>query len=98
MLKFKVHKKKMKKMKKFDQVNPATFECLRGKLKSQGIELQGISGYLSKNGISLDFEYSEAEENLTISNLEVGFPASMIGMNKDKVLGILDKAISECRG
>lgn len=98
MLKFKVHQKKTKKMTKFDQVNPAAFECLRAKLKSQGIELQGISGYLSKNGISLDFEYSEAEESLTISNLEVGFPASMIGMNKDKVLGILEKAISECGG
>ncbi|MGW8122416.1 hypothetical protein ACV07N_07125 [Roseivirga echinicomitans] len=84
-------------MKKFDQVNPAAFECLRAKLKSQGIELQGNSGYLSKNGISLDFEYSEAEESLSISNLEVGFPASMIGMNNDKVLRILDKAISECR-
>lgn len=85
-------------MKKFNQVNPATFDCLRGKLKSQGIELRGVSGYLSKNGISLDFDYSETEESLSISNLEVGFPASMIGMNKDKVLGILDKAITECRG
>ena len=85
-------------MKKFDQVNPATFECLRSKLKSQGIELNGTSGYLSKNGISLDFDYSETDESLSISNLEVGFPASMIGMNKDKILGILDKAITECRG
>lgn len=85
-------------MKKFDQVSPDTFECLRGKLKSQGIDLQGTSGYLSKNGISLDFNYSSTDESLAIDNLEVGFPASMIGMNKDKVLGILDKAIAECRG
>lgn len=84
-------------MKKFDNVSPAAFECLRKKLKGQGIDLQGNSGYLSKNGISLDFNYNDTSRSLEISNLEVGFPASMIGMNKDKVLGILDKAISECR-
>jgi hypothetical protein len=85
-------------MKTFDQVNSATFECLRTKLQTQGISLKGNSGYLSKNGISLDFDFSEANQTLTIANLEVGFPASMVGMNKDKVLGILEKAINECKG
>ncbi|MFT6970951.1 MAG: hypothetical protein ACJAXX_001518 [Roseivirga sp.] len=85
-------------MKTFEQVSSATFECLKSKLKSQGISLEGSSGYLSKNGISLDFNYSEADQALTIANLEVGFPASMIGMNKDKILAILGKAIDECKG
>ncbi|MFT6053690.1 MAG: hypothetical protein ACJAS3_002213 [Roseivirga sp.] len=85
-------------MKTFEQVSSATFECLKSKLKSQGISLEGNSGYLSKNGISLDFNYSEADQALTIANLEVGFPASMIGMNKDKILAILGKAIDECKG
>jgi hypothetical protein len=85
-------------MKTFEQVSSATFECLKSKLKSQGISLEGNSGYLSKNGISLDFNYSEADQALTIAHLEVGFPASMIGMNKDKILAILGKAIDECKG
>ena len=67
-------------------------------MKSQGISLEGNSGYLSKNGISLDFDYSETAQTLSISNLEIGFPASMIGMNNDKILGILEKAINECKG
>jgi hypothetical protein len=85
-------------MKKFNQITSDTFECLRAKLKSQGIALEGNAGYLSKNGISLDFDYSEAEQTLAISNLEIGFPASMIGMNNDKILSILEKAINECKG
>ncbi len=85
-------------MKTCEQVSSATYECLKSKLKSQGISLEGNSGYLSKNGISLDFNYSEADQALTIANLEVGFPASMIGMNKDKILAILGKAIDECKG
>lgn len=85
-------------MKKFDNINDAAFACLKTKLSGQGINLEGNAGYLSKNGISLDYSYDTAEATLTISNLEVGFPASMIGMNSEKVLNILDKAIGECRG
>lgn len=85
-------------MKKFDNINEGAFACLKTKLSGQGINLEGNAGYLSKNGISLDYAYDSAAGTLTISNLEVGFPASMIGMNSDKVLGILDKAITECRG
>lgn len=85
-------------MNKFDNINEAAFACLKSKLQGQGIALEGNAGYLSKNGISLDYAFDAAAGTLTISNLEVGFPASMIGMNADKVLGILDKAISECRG
>ena len=83
--------------KQFDQVNPQAFDCLKQKLKSQGISLEGESGYLSKNGISLDFAYNSADETLTIANLEVGFPASLAGIDQTKVMGILDKTISECK-
>ncbi|WP_268123610.1 hypothetical protein [Roseivirga pacifica] len=85
-------------MKQFDKVSAAAFDCLKQKLKSQGIELKGDAGYLSKNGISLDYKYDSAAQSLTISNLEVGFPASLAGMNTDKVMGILEKTIEECRG
>lgn len=85
-------------MKQFNDINAAAFACLKTKLQGQGIALEGNAGYLSKNGISLDYAYDTAAGTLTISNLEVGFPATMIGMNDEKVLGILDKAISDCRG
>ena len=84
--------------KKFDQISSDTFDCLAAKLKAQGLEMAGDSGYLSKNGISLDYAFDKEAQTLTIENLEVGFPATMIGMNTDKVLGILDKAIADCRG
>lgn len=84
--------------KQFDQISPAVFDCLAAKLKGQGIEMTGHSGYLSKNGISLDYAFSSENQTLTIENLEVGFPASMIGMNTDKVIDILEKAISDCQG
>ncbi|MCO6360313.1 hypothetical protein [Roseivirga pacifica] len=85
-------------MKQFDNVSAIAFDCLKQKLKSQGIELKGDAGYLSKNGISLDYKHDSAAQSLTISNLEVGFPASLAGMNADKVMGILEKTIEECRG
>ena len=83
--------------KQFDQITEAVFLCLKNKLQGQGIQLEGDSGYLSKNGISLDYAFDASAGTLTIANLEVGFPASMIGMNTDKVMGILDKAIGDCK-
>lgn len=84
--------------KKYNNISVAIFDCLAAKLKSQGLAMAGNSGYLSKNGISLDYAFDEAAQTLTIENLEVGFPATMIGMNTDKILGILEKAIEDCRG
>jgi len=83
--------------KQFDQVTEAVFGCLKTKLQAQGINLEGNAGYLSKNGISLDFAFDSAASTLIISNLEVGFPASMIGMNTEKVMGMLEKAIADCK-
>ena len=83
--------------KTFDQVALATFNCLKSKLQGQGITLEGTAGYLSKNGISLDFKFDADTQTLNIQNLEVGFPASLVGMNTEKVMDILEKAIEECR-
>ncbi len=83
--------------KTFDNVSASTFECLGAKLQAQGLSFDGTSGYLSKNGISTDYHFDEATQTLAITNLEVGFPASMVGMSTEKVMGILEKAIEECR-
>ena len=83
--------------KQFDQITEAVFSCLKTKLQAQGISLEGNAGYLSKNGISLDYAFDPATGTLSIVNLEVGFPASMIGMNTEKVMDLLDKAIAECK-
>lgn len=84
--------------KTFDQINQAVFDCLKSKLNSQGIQLEGSSGYLSKNGISLDFVFDEVAQTLSIQNLEVGFPASLAGMNTEKVMSILERTILDCQG
>jgi hypothetical protein len=83
--------------KLFNQVSQATFDCLKTKLSGQGITLEGSSGYLSKNGISLDFVFDKENQSMSIENLEVGFPASLAGMNAEKVMSILEKTIADCR-
>ena len=82
--------------KQFDQVTEVVFNCLKTKIQGQGIPLEGDSGYLSKNGISLDYAFDVGAGTLTIDNLKVGFPASMAGMNSDKVMDILTKTINDC--
>lgn len=84
--------------KTFENITAAAFSCLKQKIATQGISMEGEVGYLSKNGISLDFDYSSGTQKLSINNLEVGFPASLAGMNTEKVLGILEKTIEECKG
>lgn len=83
--------------KTFEQISEVVFDCLKSKLSSQGITLEGSSGYLSKNGISLDFAFDQEAQTLRIENLSVGFPASLAGMNTEKVMGILEKTITDCR-
>ena len=84
--------------KTYNSVSRATFTCLGAKLSAQGLSLVGDAGYLSKNGISLDYKFDASSESLSIENLEVGFPASLAGMNTEKVMGILDKTIADCQG
>ena len=83
--------------KQFDQVTEVVFNCLKTKFQGKGIPLEGNPGYLSKNGISLDYAFDAGAGTLTIYNLEVGFPASMAGMNTDKVMDILTKTTTKCK-
>jgi len=82
--------------KTFDHISISIFQCLAEKLKEQGLNIEGNQGFLSKNGISLDYRFDTRLETLTIENLEVGFPASLAGMNTEKVMGILEKTIAGC--
>lgn len=83
--------------KTLTHINANAFACLKEKLKTQGIELKDNAGYLSKNGISLDYAFDEELETMKIQDLKVGFPASMIGMSAEKVMEILEKAVADCR-
>ena len=83
--------------KTYSNVNRATFTCLGAKLSAQGLSLDRDAGYLSKNGISLNYKFDEQAQTLIVENLEVVFPASLAGMNNEKVMGILDKAIVDCQ-
>ena len=82
--------------KQFDQVTEVVFNCLKTKFQGRGIPLEGNPCYLSKNGISLDYAFDAGAGTLTI-NLEVGFPASMAGMNTEKAMDVLAKIINDCK-
>lgn len=83
--------------KTLTHIDANAFACLKEKLKIQGIELKDNEGYLSKNGISLDYAFDAELETMEIQNLKVGFPASMVGMSAEKVMDILEKAVADCR-
>jgi hypothetical protein len=54
------------------------YNKLRDQLSSVGIDMEGNSGKISEKGISADYDYDPDTNMLAISNVNVGFPASMM--------------------
>jgi hypothetical protein len=80
--------------KTFNGITPEIFEEIKGKLSEYGLNLVGPKGSVSKMGVSMNYEYSEADSQLALQNVEVGFPASLAGYSSEKILTTLEKELA----
>ncbi|MFC6996242.1 hypothetical protein [Rufibacter roseus] len=78
-------------------ITPELYNNLRGKLGAAGIELQGNSGRVSKQGVTADYAYEEASQTLQINNVQVSFPASMM-FSPDKIIQKINEAVRGAGG
>jgi hypothetical protein len=81
--------------KTFTGIDAATFDQIKAKLGEYGLELQGTTGSVSKMGVSLKFNFDEAAKTLSLSDLEVGFPASFAGYTPEKILETLSTELAK---
>ncbi len=81
----------------YNGVNDQVFEGLKQRLSQLGISLQGDSGKISQKGVSAEYSYNRESQTLNISNLKVGFPASMI-TSTEQVIGQITSAVQSSGG
>lgn len=81
----------------YQNVDLSAFNDLKSKLSSLGIDLQGKSGRISQKGVSADYAYDDANQTLQISNVKVGFPASMM-YSSDKIIDRINEAVVSSGG
>ena len=81
----------------YTNVNDTVFQNLKSKLGELGIKLEGNSGRISEKGVKADYSYSAETQTLAISNVEVGFPASMM-FNESKIIQQISEAVEGSGG
>ncbi len=81
----------------FTGVNESVYNNLRQKLSGFGIDLQGNSGQLSKQGVSAQYAFDPASQTLNINDVNVSFPASMM-FSSDKIIGMISEAVQGAGG
>ena len=81
----------------YTNVDDSVFNNLKSKLSGMGINLQGNSGRISEKGVNADYSFDPETRTLAISNVKVGFPASMM-FSSDKVLGMITEAVTKAGG
>ncbi|MGV3539691.1 MAG: hypothetical protein ACO1OQ_07770 [Rufibacter sp.] len=81
----------------YNGISPELYNNLRGKLSAAGIELEGNSGRVSKQGVTADYAYDEASQTLQINNVNVAFPASMM-FSPDKIIQKINEAVRDAGG
>lgn len=59
-------------------ITQEVYEKLRNQLSTVGIDMEGKTGKISEKGISANYDYDPEANTLAISNVTVGFPASMM--------------------
>jgi hypothetical protein len=78
-------------------ITPELYNNLRSKLGAAGIELEGTSGRVSKQGVTADYMYQEGDQTLQINNVAVSFPASMM-FSPDKIIEKINEAVRSAGG
>ncbi|CAN5841582.1 hypothetical protein BH24BAC1_BH24BAC1_08960 [soil metagenome] len=81
----------------YQGVTDNVYNDLKSKLANLGIDLQGKSGRISQKGVSADYNYDDASQTLQISNVKVGFPASMM-YNSEKIVQQISRAVQDAGG
>jgi hypothetical protein len=81
----------------YQNVSQDVYNDLKSKLSSLGINLQGKTGQISQKGVSANYAYDENNQTLQISNVKVGFPASMM-YSSDKIIDRINEAVVSAGG
>ncbi len=81
----------------YTEVNEDVFNNLKRKMSELGIQLQGHSGQISEKGVNADYSFDPNSRTLAISNVKVGFPASMM-FNSDKIIQKISEAVEGAGG
>lgn len=81
----------------YTNVTDAVFQNLKSKLAGFGIKLEGTSGRIAEKGVNADYSYSPETQTLAISNVKVGFPASMM-FNESKIIQQISEAVESAGG
>lgn len=78
-------------------INESVYNNLKQKLSGFGIDLEGNAGKVGKQGVSAQYAFDPATQTLSINNVNVSFPASMM-YNSDKILGMITEAVQGAGG
>ena len=81
----------------YSGITPEIYNTLKSQLSSLGISLQGNEGRISEKGVSAEYAYSPESQTLTINNVKVGFPASMM-FNSDKIIQKISETVQGSGG
>lgn len=81
----------------FSNVSPEVYTSLKSKLSGFGINLEGTTGKVAEKGVTAEYNFDEANQTLSIQNVNVSFPASMM-FNSEKVLGMISEAVTKAGG
>lgn len=87
----------MSKRALYSGVSPEAYNELKSKLQTYGMSLQGNSGKINEKGVNANFNYDPAAQSLEISDLSVGFPASMM-LNADSLMQRIGEMIAKHGG
>jgi hypothetical protein len=81
----------------YSGISPEVYNTLKNKLSGFGIELKGNTGKISEKGVSAEYNFDESNQTLSISNVNVSFPASMM-FSPEKILGVISETIAKAGG
>ena len=87
----------MSKRAVYTGVSPEAYNELKSKLQTYGMNLQGNSGRINEKGVNANFNYDPDAKSLEISDLSVGFPASMM-INADSLMQRMSEMITQYGG
>lgn len=81
----------------FRGVTTDAFNALKSKLAGLGINLDNTSGRISQKGVSAEYNYDPDAQTLDLTNVKVGFPASMM-INSEKIIQQVSETVASQGG